>query len=302
MLNLYQLTTFVTVISEGSMTAAADKLFLTQPAVSQQIRNLEEELGVELLVRGVRQIKATPQGEILYEHSRKILHHVQQAEIAIKSMGAELKGHVVLGTLNSLGLHLMSPIISRLLRHNPDLMVKVEYQKGEELIQNFRNGKLDVLILPECQREFSINLDDSYEAKFLNKEEMWLVVSGKDSNVPQQVSVSELSDYPIVQFTGEYPGFDSKIKEKMTSASKKYNVVFESSNVGTLKRVIETGIGLGFLPAHAVKKQVRSGRMNRVHVKDLSYEMDLVYYYKKNSDKKVLVETFYQALSQQEKG
>ena len=78
MLNLYQLTTFVTVISEGSMTAAADKLFLTQPAVSQQIRNLEEELGVELLVRGVRQIKATPQGEILYEHSRKILHHVQQ--------------------------------------------------------------------------------------------------------------------------------------------------------------------------------------------------------------------------------
>ena len=57
MLNLYQLTTFVTVISEGSMTAAADKLFLTQPAVSQQIRNLEEELGVELLVRGVRQIK-----------------------------------------------------------------------------------------------------------------------------------------------------------------------------------------------------------------------------------------------------
>ena len=58
MLNLQQLSTFVTVISEGSMTAAADKLFLTQPAVSQQIRNLEEELGVDLLVRGVRQARA----------------------------------------------------------------------------------------------------------------------------------------------------------------------------------------------------------------------------------------------------
>ena len=158
MLNLYQLTTFVTVISEGSMTAAADKLFLTQPAVSQQIRNLEEELGVELLVRGVRQIKATPQGEILYEHSRKILHHVQQAEIAIKSMGAELKGDVFMGTLNSLGLHLMSPIISRLLRHNPDLMVKVDYQKGEELIQNFKAGKVDVLILPETNKEFHFEM------------------------------------------------------------------------------------------------------------------------------------------------
>jgi DNA-binding transcriptional LysR family regulator len=104
MKNLYQLTTFVTVISEGSMTAAADKLFLTQPAVSQQIRNLEEDLGVELLVRGVRQIKATPQGEILYEYAKKILQLTQQAEIAIKSIGAELKGQLRIGTLNSIGI------------------------------------------------------------------------------------------------------------------------------------------------------------------------------------------------------
>ncbi|MCK6600063.1 MAG: LysR family transcriptional regulator [Bdellovibrionaceae bacterium] len=302
MMNLYQLTTFVTVISEGSMTAAADKLFLTQPAVSQQIRNLEEELGVELLVRGVRQIKATPQGEILYEHARKILNHVQQAEIAIKSMGAELKGNVVIGTLNSLGLHMMSPIIGRLLRHNPDLMVKVEYNKGEELLTQFNNGLVDVVILPEVTKEFKITMGDGVESKFLNKEEMWLVSSGKDSNIPQQISISELCEYPIVHFTGEYPAFDNILNQKIKSSGKKLNVIFESSNVGTLKRVVETGIGLGFLPAHSVKKQVRSGRMNRIHVKDLSYEMDLVYYYKRNSQSKVLVETFYQALSQQEKG
>lgn len=302
MVNLYQLTTFVTVISEGSMTAAADKLFLTQPAVSQQIRNLEEELGVELLVRGVRQIKATPQGEILYEHARKILHHVQQAEIAIKSMGAELKGNVKIGTLNSLGLHMMSPIIGRLLRHNPDLMVKVDYNKGEELLKAFQKGLVDVVILPEVTKEYKTVMDHDVEAKFLNKEEMWLVSSGKDSNVPQQISISELCDYPIVHFTGEYPSFDTMLNQKIQASGKKLNVIFESSNVGTLKRVIETGIGLGFLPAHSVKKQVRSGRMNRIHIKDLSYEMDLVYYYKKGSQIKVLVETFYQALSQQEKG
>lgn len=302
MVNLYQLTTFVTVISEGSMTAAADKLFLTQPAVSQQIRNLEEELGVELLVRGVRQIKATPQGEILYEHARKILHHVQQAEIAIKSMGAELKGNVKIGTLNSLGLHMMSPIIGRLLRHNPDLMVKVDYNKGEELLKNFQKGLMDVVILPEVTKEFKTVMDHDVEAKFLNKEEMWLVSSGKDSNIPQQISISELCDYPIVHFTGEYPSFDSMLTQKLQASGKKINVIFESSNVGTLKRVIETGIGLGFLPAHSVKKQVRSGRMNRIHIKDLHYEMDLVYYYKKGSQNKMLVETFYQALSQQEKG
>ena len=119
MLNLYQIQSFVTVISEGSMTGAADKLFLTQPAISQQIRNLEDDLGVELLVRGVRQIKPTLQGEVLYDYAKKILQMAQQAEIAVRAMGAELKGQLRVGTLNSIGVHLMSSIVARLLKHNP---------------------------------------------------------------------------------------------------------------------------------------------------------------------------------------
>ncbi|MNL81733.1 LysR substrate binding domain protein [compost metagenome] len=79
------------------------------------------------------------------------------------------------------------------------------------------------------------------------------------------------------------------------------NPIFESANVGTLKRVIEAGLGWGFLPATSIKKQVRSGRLNRVYLKDLSYEMDLMFYYKKNVENKALVEVFYQTLYQQEK-
>lgn len=302
MMNLHQLMTFVNVISEGSMTAAADKLYLTQPAVSQQIRNLEEELGVELLVRGVRQIKPTPQGEILYEHSKKILQLVQQSEIAIKAMGAELKGFLKIGTLNSLGLHLMSPIVSRLMRHNPDLMIKVEYQKGDELLKSFKKGVMDVLILPEASSEFDTTLDPShYESKFLLKEEMWLVGSGKDTEIPMQISVDQLNHFPLVNFVEEYPKFTEKFEKMIADHHVKVKAIFESSNVGTLKRVIESGLGWGFLPAHSIRKQVRSGRLTRTHVSGFNYDMDLLFYYRKNSENKVLVETFYQALSQQEK-
>ena len=300
MMNLHQITTFVTVLSEGSMTAAADKLYLTQPAVSQQIRNLEEELGVELLVRGVRQIKPTPQGEILFEYARKILQTVQQADIAIKSIGAVLKGQLRIGTLNSIGLHLMSPIVSRLLRNNPNLSVRVDYEKGEELIKMFKKGLIDVVILPDVAQEFFTSLD-GVEARFLLKEEMWLVGSGKDTEIPQQAEFSDLNDFRFVNFVAEYPGFEKMIQEKIKTSELNIGPIFESSNVGTLKRVIETGLGWGFLPAHSVKKQVRSGRLTRVYLKDLHYEMDLVYYYKKTLDVKILAETFYQALSQQEK-
>ncbi|MBX3041964.1 MAG: LysR family transcriptional regulator [Bdellovibrionaceae bacterium] len=301
MLNLHQLHTFVTVISEGSMTAAADKLYLTQPAVSQQIRNLEEEMGVELLVRGVRQIKATPQGEILYEHSKRILQQTQQAEIAVRSMGAELKGHMRIGTMNSIGLHIMSPIVSRLMRHNPDLRIRVDYLRGEELLKGFKKGQFDVVIMPEAVSEFGVAMDDSVEGKFLLKEEMWLVSSGKDSEVPPQVNASELGTFPLVNFIEEFPGFQKKLQDKLAGADVESLVIFESANVGTLKRVIESGLGWGFLPAHSIKKQVRSGRLNRTHVKDFHYEIDLMFYDNKKSENRVLCETFYQAVSQQEK-
>ena len=73
-MNLQQLSTFCKVISEGSMTAAAEALNLTQPAVSQQIRALETELGVALLVRGVRLVKPSMQGQLLYDYAKKILY------------------------------------------------------------------------------------------------------------------------------------------------------------------------------------------------------------------------------------
>jgi DNA-binding transcriptional LysR family regulator len=154
MLNLSQLQTFVMVVAEGSMTAAADKLFLTQPAVSQQMKNLEDDLGVELIVRGAKQIKTTAQGEVLYEHAKKILSLAVQAEVSIKSIGAQLRGQLRIGTLNSIGLHLMSPIVSRLLKFNPDFKIKVDYAKGEDLIELFEKGQLDVVVLPETQKNY----------------------------------------------------------------------------------------------------------------------------------------------------
>jgi DNA-binding transcriptional LysR family regulator len=259
-------------------------------------------LGVELLVRGVRQIKATPQGEVLFEHARRLLQSVQKAEVAVKSMGAELKCHIRIGTINSIGLHLMSPIVGRIMRHNPDLMVRVDYLKGDDLIKAFKKGSFDILMIPDVEVEFGAEMDANIEKKFISREEMWLVGSGKDGEIPAQITLKEIGQYPLVNFVDEFPGFQKKLEGLLQSTGVKAMSIFESSNVGTLKRVIEAGLGWGFLPAHSIKKQVRGGRLSRVHVKDFDYQTDLMFYYHRKSENKVLCETFYQALSQQEKG
>lgn len=296
MLNFHQLTTFVTVISEGSMTQAADKLYLTQPAVSQQIRQLEEHIGVELLVRGVRQVKPTLQGEVLFEYSKKILQLAQQAESAVKAIGAHLKGQIRVGTLNSLGLYLFGSTVSRLMRYNPELQLKVEYGSAAELVKQFQKGALDVIIVPDLEKEYSLEISKANK-KFLQQEEMWLVTSAREANFPRHIKISEMSEHPIVQFSGEYHKFNNQLASSLNSQK----IVFESSNVGTLKRVVETGLGWGFLPSHSIKKQVRSGRLNRVQVEDYKYEFEIFYYSTQEESKLELLEAFYQSLQGQEK-
>lgn len=292
MLNLSQLQTFVTVASEGSMTAAADKLFLTQPAVSQQMKNMEDDLGVELIVRGSKQIKMTAQGEILYEHAKKILSLAQLAEVSIKSIGAQLKGELRIGTLNSIGLHLMSPVVSRLLKYNPDFKIKVNYAKGEDLIQSYKKGELDVLVLPEIETNYRVTLNDT-KSQILFKEEIWLVGSGKDEFYPPQIMLNEIKKIPYVHFSEEYPDFDKNLSARVGTLQS----VFESANVGTLKRVIEYGLGIGFLPAHSIRKQVRGGRLNRVRITDFEYKMNFYYYYKAVGNHAETAQIMFQALT-----
>ncbi len=296
MMNLNQLTTFVTVISEGSMTAAADKLFLTQPAVSQQIRNLEEDLGVHLLVRGVRLIKATPQGEILFEQAKKIIQLAQSLEFTVKSIGSNIEGYLRIGTLNSVGLHLITPVMNRFLRHYPKLRTKIEYDRGENLIRSFLKDELDIIIIPDVMAEFSTKLDGA-QKKFVVKEEMWLVSSGKQSEVPPQIEIENLKDRPYISIGNEYPAFSKKFEAALAKSNTELNIIFESENVGTLKRAIESGIGWGFVPAHSIKKQVKAGRLLRIHVSGFTYDVDLNFYYRDHEKTEVLAQNFYQVLT-----
>lgn len=303
-MNFQHLTTFCTVIAEGSMTAAAEKLFLTQPAVSQQIRNLEDELNVELLQRGSRQAKPTAQGQILYDYAKRILALSQQAQVAIQTMNVEVEGTFRIGTLNSLGLYIVSPVIGLFLKHNSKLAVHLTYADGESLIRDFEKGDLDIIILPDASVEYGMD-PKGVEKKLLMQDEMWLVGSTKDSHLPEDIEVQDLTLKPFVNIMERYPNFEKELNANLKAKGIKLNPVFETVNVGTLKRVLESGLGWGFLPAHSIRKHVRSGRLSTVPVSDFSYTMNVYYYFKKNTgdeNAKRMNEVFYRALSQQVKG
>ena len=104
-----------------------------------------------------------------------------------------------------------------------------------------------------------------------------------------------------ITFSKEYPQFDEYIGKLMRESNVTINPAFESQNVGTLKRVIESGLGWGFLPSLSIRKQVKMGRLNHVHLKEFHYEMEFYFYFRKGAENKALMEVFYQALQHQER-
>jgi DNA-binding transcriptional LysR family regulator len=96
-----------------------------------------------------------------------------------------------------------------------------------------------------------------------------------------------------VHFADEFPDFDANLLSRVGQLQS----VFESSNVGTLKRVIEYGLGIGFLPSHSIKKQVRGGRLNRVRISDFDYKMSFHYYYKSAGALSETAHILFQALT-----
>lgn len=279
------------------MTAAAQKLFLTQPAVSQQIRQLEEYLGVEILVRGVRQIQPTPQGHLLFEYAQKIIRLSKEAEVAIQTMGGEVTGPLRVATLNSLGLHLLGPVFSMFLKNNKNVKLHLEYDSGQDLISKVAKGEYDIVLIPDAEKEFGEDPQECIKSK-VAQDEMWLVVSNK-VDVPQSIRIKDLVTQPVVMITGEYHGFETTLSKILKKEDLKLNPVFESSNVGTLKRMIESGLGWGFLPSHSIKKQLEAGRLKRVMIQDFEYVMDLCAYVNKTRSSLRSTEVFLKALEQQ---
>lgn len=297
-MNLQQLTTFSTVISEGSMTAAAEKLYLTQPAVSQQIRNLEDELGVGLLDRGSRHAKPTVQGQLLYDYAKRIIALTQQAQVAIQTMGEGVKGNLRIGTLNSLGLQLISPAVSAFMKHNSKISISLTYQDGAEVFKALSQNELDVAILPEVGAEYGKDAEGLVSQPLL-KDEMWLVASGRDTTVPDEATVSDLASRPYMRLTERYDGFEKKLKDALDAKGISLSPAFETNNVGTLKRAIESGLGWGFLPSHSIRKQVRMGRLTAVDIPEIQHAMNIQYYSRANADIAQAVEVFFRALKQQ---
>lgn len=289
-MDLQHFQTFCTVISEGNMTRAATKLSITQPTVSQQIRQIEKHLNVKLLTRNARKIKLTVQGQLFYETANKILNIFQQTKTSLQALSLNLSNeNIYISTINSIGLHLISPVIDDFLKLNSKICLSLLYGSGETVIQRMQKNLVDLVIMPDLRQEYGKDFIE-YEKQLIFKDPLYFVGSGKNKNLPKSISFKDIASYQLIQFEHHYFAFQNHIQKQAREHGISLKPSFQCDNAGTIKRAIESGLGCGFLPAHCIHKQLRFGRLKIINIENFNYSVDINFYTKPATKKTKIID------------
>ncbi|GFZ65914.1 LysR family transcriptional regulator [Pseudomonas amygdali pv. eriobotryae] len=244
-LNLNHLHTFSLVIAHGSFSAAAERLHLTQPAVSLQIRQLEDQLNLKLIERVGKRLKPTSAGTTLLEHIARIEAVVEDALLELSSHASGVAGKVAIGTGATACIHLLPPMLQALRRRLAQLDVRVSTGNTDGILKAVEENRLDLALvtLPASGRSLHITplLEDEFVAIFASSQQP----------IAAEMTPEHLCELPLVVFEA---GSSTRllINEWFLQAGIRVKPVMELGSIEAIKEMVAAGLGYSIVPRMAV--------------------------------------------------
>jgi LysR family transcriptional regulator, transcription activator of glutamate synthase operon len=243
-MDLRQLRYLVALAEEGSFTRAAASEHIAQPAVSQQIRRLEEELGLTLVERTTRRVTLTDAGALLVVRARRIMSELEAAETELQSLRGMHTGRVSVGTMHTMGPLDLSLALALFSQRHPNVHFTVREQSSEEMAEMLRIDELDLAFLSVTEQVESRGLGLQ---QLMSEELVVLLPPGHRLGRRRQVRMAELADEPFISFrTG------ARLRELLVSAGREAGfeprVTLESNESQRIRRLVSRGLGVAILP------------------------------------------------------
>ena len=255
-MEIRQLRAFTAIAETGTFTAGAQRVHVTQAAVSMQIRQLELELGAPLFVRAPRRVILTEAGEALLERARRILreHDVAVAEIA-ELAGAE-RGRLRVGSASAMvSADPLPQILKELRERHPRAEVTIVSGTSEALVRQILAGELDMAFvsLPVEAR--------GIQTEGLSRDELVAIASPRHKLAKQKVvSVFALAGEKLI--LGERGGNTRRLIDGLfAEAGVQPVVAMELSRLSAIKRMVEEDMGIGIIPLRSAREEVAEGRL-----------------------------------------
>lgn len=257
-MDIKQLTYFITIAEEGTITQAANKLHMAQPPLSTQLKLLEDELGVKLIERGARKVKLTDAGKILYKRAKHILEITTSTEKEIEEFRKGIQGTLRLGTISSSGAVLLSKRIIDFNNKYPNIKFEIHEGNTYELIEKLNSGIIEVGIV---RTPFN---SKNFHCLFLEAEPMAAVMSENYNFeiIRDEIFLEDLKDIPLII----YRRFEKILLGEFQNLSIEPNVFCINDDARTTILWARAGLGIGIVP----KSAINFGLMDNIKYKEIN--------------------------------
>lgn len=242
-MEIKKLKYFITIVEEGNISAASKKLHISQPPLSNQMKLLEEELGIKLMERGARNITLTEAGKLLYKRAKNIIDLTETTKKELEGIEQGLAGTFSLGTNSSSGAMLLKSKITEFNKEYPKVKFQIHERNTYELIDLLNSGVIEAAIV---RTPFNM---DRMEGYFLEEEPM-VAIMKKDLKWSENdtISLKELEDRNIII----YRRLKSIILESCSKNNIKLNIFCENDDARTTIMWAGAGLGIGIIPKSAL--------------------------------------------------
>jgi DNA-binding transcriptional LysR family regulator len=261
---LNQLNCFLAVMEEGSFNRAATRLHKTQPAISYQVKQLEEELGQPLFYRGARRITPTQAGHVLAAHAREVVETLRRSRAAVERLSEGVAGEIRIGTVNSVGIYFLPDVLRCVREKYPKVHPTVLYRNSREIMDALLSNRVDLALVANP------GVDRRLRQEVIIEERVSLVCGPTHPFFGREViRPSELKGQQYVSLTVENPTGEL-VRSFLARMGVDMDQVVSTDNVETMKKMVEVGLGVAFLPDMVTSSDVacsgQPGRFARIEV------------------------------------
>ena len=276
-LNMNQLRAFFAAAKSGSVTKAADALMVTPPAITMQIKQLEETVGIRLLVRDGNAIRLTKTGKEVFARAEKIFHEIHEMEGFFEDISTSKSGELRIGCPET-PLRRLMPLITEFKKTYPGIRIIIDQGSNAEMVKSIGDHRNELAII-----RYRPN-NSRLKTKVIWTEEVVLIAAPKSFHLPgSEISVIQL---PVIPLIVRREG--SAVREVVLEYLRKYKVkpsiAMEAGSIVVLKEFVMQDSGLAFVERDAIEEELKNGSLKSVYILEGSPTIEFGIGYRNRKD------------------
>jgi DNA-binding transcriptional LysR family regulator len=263
-----QVRTVIEIDKHKSFSRAAERLYRTQPAISKQVRSLEQELGQKLFLRTGKQVQLTAAGHILLEHCEQLAELRRQAQEALKKMAEAPRGRLAVGANEATSLYVLPPVFARFHARYPDVRLRIHRNFTRKLVERVLANTLDFAIvsLPVEEKELVV-------LPMFRDELVWIVPPRHPLAGQRSLSVEQAAEHPLIfPRTGRTRALFESL---FSSRGLEPRVSLELASVEAIKKFVAAGLGISIISRSFAAAEAEAGAVRLIPLQGLQLVREL---------------------------